>query len=139
MAFVRKKLVGSQEYYQLVENRWTNGQPRQRILVHLGRYPNADAALEQWPGAIEHLHRFAPQKWRQKANRLSKDPSSYSKARAQAILEAVQKAERRASALAAKPKEAARPQRPRQSIVPNVFSVKLTRMVPNYLSSSVRL
>src|SRR5919202_3285219 len=138
MAFVGKKLVGSQEYYQLVENRWTNGQPRQRILVHLGRYPTAEAALEQWPGAIKHLGRLA-QKWRQKAGRLSKDPSSYSKARAQAILEAVQKAERRASALAAKTKETARPQRPKQSIVPNIFSVKLTRMVPNYLSSSVRL
>ena len=138
MAFVRKKRVGPYEYYQLVENRWTNGQPRQRILVHLGRYPNADAALEQWPGAIKHLGRLA-QNWQQEANQLSKDPSSYSKARAQAILEAVQKAERRASALAAKPKEAARPQRPRQSIVPNVFSVKLTRIVPNYLSSSVRL
>ena len=136
MAFVRKKLVGSHKYYQLVENRWTNGQPRQRILVHLGRYPTAEAALQQWPGAVQRLRRFA-HNWQQKANRLSKDPSSYSKARAQAILEAVQKAERRASALAAKPKEAARPQRPRQSIVPNIFSVYFTCMVPNYLSSSV--
>ena len=138
MAFVRKKRVGSHEYYQLVENRWIEGQPRQRVLVHLGRYPTAEAALEQWPGAIQRLHRFS-QKWCQKAARLSKDPSSYSKARAQAILETPQKAERRASALAAKPKEAARPRRPRQSIVPNVFSVNFTFMVPNYLSSSVPL
>ena len=99
MAFVRKKRVGGYEYYQLVENRWTDGQPRQRVLVHLGRYPTAEAALEQWPGAIERLGRFA-QTWRQKATRLSKDPSS-SKARARAILEMAQKAERRASALAA--------------------------------------
>src|SRR5919202_5590564 len=98
MAFVRKKRVREYEYYQLVENRWTNGQPRQRVLVHLGRYPTAEAALEQWPGAVQRLHRFA-QKWRQKANRLSKNPSS-SKARAQAVLKTAQKAERRANALA---------------------------------------
>src|ERR687885_2673414 len=98
MAFVRKKRVRHYEYYQLVENRWRDGQPRQRVLVHLGRYPTAEAALEQWPGAIQRLRRFA-QNWRQKANQLSKDPSS-SKARAQAILETAQKAERRANALA---------------------------------------
>ena len=100
MAFVRKKRVGPYEYYQLVESRWTNGQPRQRVLVHLGRYPTAEAALEQWPGAVQRLRRFA-QEWRQRASRLSKDPSSYSKARAQAILETAQKAERRADALSA--------------------------------------
>src|SRR5919202_6495275 len=99
MAFVRKKRVHNYEYYELVENRWTNGQPRQRVLVHLGRYPTAEAALQQWPGAAQRLRRFA-QNWRQKANRLSKDPS-YSKARAQAILEMARKAERRADALAA--------------------------------------
>ena len=33
MAFVRKKRVHNYEYYELVENRWTNGQPRQRVLV----------------------------------------------------------------------------------------------------------
>ena len=99
MAFVRKKRVRHYEYYQLVENRWIDGQPRQKVLVHLGRYPTAKAALEQWPGAIERLGRFA-QEWRQRADRLSKDPST-SKARAQAILETAQQAERRASALAA--------------------------------------
>ena len=99
MAFVRKKRVHNYEYYQLVENRWIDGQPRQRVLVHLGRYPTAEAALQQWPGAIERLHRFS-QKWRQRSNELSKDPSS-SKTRAQAILETAQKAERRANALAA--------------------------------------
>jgi hypothetical protein len=98
MVFVRKKRVGPYEYYQLVESRWTNGQPRQRVLVHLGRYSTAEAALQQWPGAVKRLRRFA-QNWRQKANRLSKDPSS-SKARAQAILETAQKADRRANALA---------------------------------------
>ena len=97
MAFVRKKRVGPYEYYQLVENRWMEGQPRQRVLVHLGRYPTAEAALEQWPEAVRRLHRFA-QKWRQKANQLSKDPSS-SKARARAILKTAQKVERRPNAL----------------------------------------
>src|ERR671938_1564553 len=100
MAFVRKKRVHNYEYYELVENRWVNGQPRQRVLVHLGRYPTAEAALQQWPGAVQRLRRFA-QKWRQRANQLSKDPSSYSKARAQAILETTQQAQRRANALAA--------------------------------------
>ena len=101
MAFVRKKRVRHYEYYQLVENRWTNGQPRQRVLVHLGRYPTAEAALQQWPGAVQRLRHFA-QKWHQRANQLSsEDPSSYSKARARAILETAQKAERRASALEA--------------------------------------
>src|SRR5919199_5206096 len=100
MAFVRKKRVREYEYYQLVENRWRDGQPRQRVLVHLGRYPTAEAALEQWPGAVQRLRRFA-QNWRQRANQLSKDPSSYSKARARAILEMAQKAERRAHALEA--------------------------------------
>src|ERR687885_1777463 len=100
MAFVRKKRVRHYEYYQLVENRWTNGQPRQRVLVHLGRYPTAEAALQQWPGAVQRLRRFA-HNWQQRANQLSKDPSSYSKARAQAILETAQKAERRANALVA--------------------------------------
>ena len=99
MVFARKKRVGPYEYYQLVENRWRDGQPRQRVLVHLGRYPIAEAALEQWPGAVQRLRRFA-QEWRQRANHLSKDPSS-SKAKAQAILETAQQAERRASALAA--------------------------------------
>ena len=99
MAFVRKKRVHNYEYYQLVENRWIEGQPRQRVLVHLGRYPTAEAALQQWPGAVQRLRRFA-QRWRQRANQLSKDPSS-SKTRAQAILETAQKAERRANALAA--------------------------------------
>ena len=59
MAFVRKKRVHNYEYYELVENRWVNGQPRQRVLVHLGRYPTAEAALQQWPGAIQRLGRFA--------------------------------------------------------------------------------
>ena len=108
MAFVRKKRVHKYEYYQLVENRWTNGQPRQRILVHLGRYPTAEAALEQWPGAIKHLGRLA-QKWRQKAGRLSKDPSSYSKARARAILETAQKSGEAGQCPGREPKEAVGP------------------------------
>ena len=36
MAFVRKKRVGAYEYYQVVANRWVDGQPRQKVLLHLG-------------------------------------------------------------------------------------------------------
>ena len=77
MAFVRRKRVGPYEYYQLVENRWVDGKPRQRVLLHLGRYASVEAALEGWPREIEGLRRFASAR-RDKANRLKKDPSSES-------------------------------------------------------------
>ncbi len=98
MAFVRKKRVGGYEYYQLVENRWVEGKPRQRVLLHLGSYPTIEAALKQWPKAIERLERFAQSK-REEAERLSKDPAS--RARSQAALQRAQKAQRRANTLAA--------------------------------------
>ncbi len=44
--FVRKKKVGSHEYYQLVENRRESGKVRQRVLAHLGRYESLEANLE---------------------------------------------------------------------------------------------
>ena len=99
MAFVRKKRLGGYEYYQLVENRWLEGKPRQRVLLHLGSYPTIEAALKQWPKAIERLERFAQSK-REEADRLSKDPAS-TRARRQAALQRAQKAQRRASTLAA--------------------------------------
>jgi len=77
MAFVRRKRVGPYEYYQLVENHWMGGKPRQRVLLHLGRYASVEAALEGWPREIEGLRRFASAR-RDKANRLKKDPSSES-------------------------------------------------------------
>ena len=49
MAFVRRKRVGPYEYYQLVENRWIDGKPRQRVLLHLGRYTTVEAALVDQP------------------------------------------------------------------------------------------
>jgi hypothetical protein len=99
MAFVRKKRLGGYEYYQLVENRWIDGKPRQRVLLHLGRYSDIEVALREWPGAIERLGRFA-QREREKAERLSEDPGSTS-ARSWAARDRATKAERRASALAA--------------------------------------
>ena len=99
MAFVRKKRLGGYEYYQLVENRWIDGKPRQRVLLHLGRYSDIEVALREWPGAIERLGRFA-QREREKAERLSEDPDSTS-ARSWAARDRATKAERRASALAA--------------------------------------
>ena len=98
MAFVRKKRLGGYEYYQLVENRWIDGKPRQRVLLHLGRYSDIEVALKEWPGAIERLGRFA-QREREKAERLSEDPGSTS-ARSWAARDRATKAERRAGALA---------------------------------------
>jgi hypothetical protein len=62
MAFVRKKRVGGHECYQLVENPWVEGKRRQRVLVHLGRYPTLLAVLNEWPKAVECLGRFAHSK-----------------------------------------------------------------------------
>src|SRR3954453_23615852 len=75
MAFVRRKRVGPYEYYQLVESRWVDGKPRQRVLLHLGRYATVEAALEGWPKEIEGLRRFTHQR-RQKAEQLTKNGSS---------------------------------------------------------------
>jgi hypothetical protein len=52
LAFVRKKRVGGREYYQLVETHRVDGKPRQKMLVHLGRYPTVDEALEDLPRRI---------------------------------------------------------------------------------------
>ena len=98
MAFVRKKRLGGYEYYQLVENRWVDGRPRQRVLLHLGTYSDAEAALKEWPGAIERLGRFAQRK-REEAARFSEETSS--SARSRAAMDRVEKAERRARALVA--------------------------------------
>jgi hypothetical protein len=76
VAFMRKKRVGPYEYHQLVENRWIDGKPRQRVLLHLGRYASVEAALEGWPKEVEGLHRFASQQW-DKADRLKKEEPSF--------------------------------------------------------------
>jgi hypothetical protein len=98
MAFVRKKRLGGYEYYQLVENRWIDGKPRQRVLLHLGRYSDVEAALKEWPGAIQRLGHFAQRK-REEADRFSENPVF--SARSRAAMDRAEKAERRAGALAA--------------------------------------
>src|ERR671939_134420 len=85
MAFVRKKRLGGYEYYQLVENRWIDGKPRQRVLLHLGRYSDIEGALKEWPGAIERLSEDLGSSAR--SSRVARDRAT--------------KAERRAGALAA--------------------------------------
>lgn len=102
MAFVRRKTVGTYEYYQLVENRWTDRKPRQRMLLHLGRYPTVDAALEGWPKEVEGLRRFARQR-RDKADRLKKERSS--EPTVETILKRARKAEKLADEIAAKLKK----------------------------------
>jgi hypothetical protein len=51
--------MGNREYFQLVENRWVEGKPRQKVLVHLGRHETVDDALREWPVEIKHLRQFA--------------------------------------------------------------------------------
>jgi predicted nucleic acid-binding Zn-ribbon protein len=58
-AYVRKKRVGQYEYYQVVESRRVEGEPRQKVLVHLGRQSTVDDALKQWPREIKRLRRHA--------------------------------------------------------------------------------
>ena len=103
MAFVRRKRVGPYEYHQLVESCLVDGKPRQRVLLHLGRYPTVEAALEGWPKEIEGLCRFARQ-WRNKAERLTHQDGS-SRRTAEVILERAQKAESLANDVAAKLKK----------------------------------
>jgi hypothetical protein len=59
LAYVRIKRVGGREYYQLVESRRVEGNPRQKVLVHLGSHPSVDEALKEWPKAIRRLRRAA--------------------------------------------------------------------------------
>ena len=103
MAFVRRKRVGAYEYYQLVENRWVKGKPRQRVLLHLGRYSSVEAALEGWPMEIEGLRRFASQRW-DKADRLKREEPSFERM-LETTIERVRKAEKLADEIAAKLKK----------------------------------
>jgi hypothetical protein len=102
MAFVRRKRVGPYEYCQLVESRWVDGKPRQRVLLHLGRYATVEAALEGWPKEIKGLRRFTDQR-RQKAKQLTRSGSSQSTV--EAALERAQQAESLANDIAAKLKK----------------------------------
>src|SRR5919112_3289876 len=59
MTYVRRKKVKRYEYYQLVENHRVDGKPRQRVIMHLGKEPTVDAALENWRKEIQNLRRRA--------------------------------------------------------------------------------
>ncbi len=59
MAYVRTKDSGGQPYYQLVESRRVDGQPRQKVLIHLGSYPTVEEALKGWPKEAKRLRRDA--------------------------------------------------------------------------------
>jgi hypothetical protein len=65
VAYVRKKQVKGREYYQLVQSCRVNGNPRQRVLLHLGRHQTVDAALKEWPREIKRLGRLADKKRRE--------------------------------------------------------------------------
>ncbi len=57
--FVRKKRrhSGGRHYYQLVESRRADGQPRQKVVMHLGSPATVDEALKSWPREITSLKR----------------------------------------------------------------------------------
>ena len=103
MAFVRRKRVGPYKYHQLVENRWIEGKPRQRVLLHLGRYPSVETALEVWPKEVEGLRRFAGQQW-DKADRLKKEERSFERT-LETLIERARKAETLADETVAKLKK----------------------------------
>jgi hypothetical protein len=104
MAFVRKKSVGPYEYHQLVESRLVNGKPRQKVLLHLGRYTTVEAALAGWSKEIEGLRRFAG-KQRDKAERLEREQQRSSERKAESTLERARKAEKLADEIAGKLKK----------------------------------
>ena len=58
-AYVRTKRVGHHEYYQVVESRRVDGEPRQKVLIHLGGHPTVGDALKKWPREIKRLRRRA--------------------------------------------------------------------------------
>jgi hypothetical protein len=57
--FVRKKKHhdGGSAYYQLVESRRIDGQPRQKVVMHLGRHATVEDALKGWRKEIARLRR----------------------------------------------------------------------------------
>lgn len=69
MAFVRTKKVKGKEYYQLVESRRVGGEPRQKVLVHLGHHPSVEDALSNWPKEIQRRRRYATRERKSAAER----------------------------------------------------------------------
>lgn len=92
--------MGPYEYYQLVESRLVDGKPRQSVLLHLGRYPSVEVALESWPREVQGLRRFADQQW-DKADRLKKEERSFERT-LETLLERARKAEELADGIVAK-------------------------------------
>jgi hypothetical protein len=101
VAFVRRKRVGPYEYHQLAESRLVDGSPRQRVLLHLGRYTSVEAALEGWPKEVEGLRRFADRQW-DTADRLKKEEERSFERKLETLLERAPKAEKLADEIAAK-------------------------------------
>ena len=95
-AYVRKKRVGDHEYYQLVQSRRVRGQPRQKVLLHLGRHGSVEEALSGWPREIRRLRAVA----RKDRERLESLPEPEKSAGwAKEIARRAHTAERRADAL----------------------------------------
>jgi hypothetical protein len=67
VAYVRKKKVKGWHYYQLVQSRRVDGEPRQRVLLHLGAHPTVNHALQGWPKEIKTLRTLARQERRKVA------------------------------------------------------------------------
>jgi hypothetical protein len=54
--FVRRvKSRGTGPYFQLVRSYREGGKVKQEVLVHLGEYSTAEAALDAWPIQVEHF------------------------------------------------------------------------------------
>ena len=69
--FFRTKTSGSRSYLQIVENRWEEGRPRQRVIATLGRLDQLqqsgqlDALLVSvfLPGLLIRPHRKRKSSW----------------------------------------------------------------------------
>jgi hypothetical protein len=48
MSFVRKKVVRGQTYCYLVECRWVDGKPRQKVICYVGRFATVRGAHAHW-------------------------------------------------------------------------------------------
>lgn len=57
MSYVRKKISNGNEYYQLVESRVVGGQPRQKLLLYLGKHETLEDAEAAWSRELENLKR----------------------------------------------------------------------------------
>lgn len=55
MAYVRRKRVKGNDYYQLVRSRQVEGKTRQELLLHLGKNETVDAAEAVWSEELAAL------------------------------------------------------------------------------------